>query len=181
MTGEIHNAGDETQAYGNATPQGEGGLTVSNEAMLAYGYDLGGTGEWKVREAFEDEDGWLILDWFGPEDEENGHFAEAAMEQMLTMVGFTETWDTEAYWDRAHEAPKRLSVEIVPHGSNDEPMYVLATQVIPAHQDGLKDVAGLLAVEPWWDERLRTVLSGLGLTPTQREARWLRVQRRHDS
>jgi hypothetical protein len=44
MTSEAHDTGG-----------GEEVLTASAEAVLAYGYDLGGTGEWKVHEALEDE------------------------------------------------------------------------------------------------------------------------------
>lgn len=158
-----------------------GAATTPGDTVFAYGYDLGGGGRWKVLEA--DDDGSLALDWFGYDDEAEDNFVWAAAERMLTVSGCTEPWDTQAYWDCALEAPSRLGVEIVRHGTEDEPMYALAAAVVPVLReqadgpDGAGGGPGRPRVDPAWDDTLRAVLSILQLTPAQGRPGWLLLAR----
>ncbi|MGW1997777.1 hypothetical protein [Embleya sp. NPDC001921] len=158
--------------------------TAPGDTVFVYGYNLGGSGRWDVLEA--DEDGSLALDWYSYDDDED-NFELAAAEQMLTVLGCTEPWDTEAYWACALGAPSRLGVEIIRHRTEHEPMYAwpmyaLATAVVPAPVRQANDADGagsspLLTVDPAWDDTLQSALSVLQMTPAQSTPGWVRVAR----
>lgn len=147
----------------------------STNAMLAYGYDLGGEEEWKVREA--GEYGELpALDWYDPDDEDGDDFQSAAERRLLASVGFTEQWgERDGYFEREEEAKARLGVEFDTHCSGEYPMFLLATKVITVYRGSVEeiDVAELAQVPADWDGKLTAALRALGLTPTQERARWL--------
>jgi hypothetical protein len=149
-------------------------MSTSTNAILAYGYDLGGADDdWKVREA--GEYGELALDWFDAEDDD-ADFITVAEKRLLAASGFTETdWHADGYFDRQREAEARLGVEIESYCSNNFPMYLLAAKVITVRRGYVEtvDPAELTVVPAEWDEKLSAALGVLGLTPLQERARWL--------
>lgn len=148
----------------------------STDALLAYGYDLGGDEGWKLEDC--GEYGELPeLPWL---DENDDDFQSAAERHLLAEIaGFTERWakGSEGYWDREREAKARVGVQFDTYCSGNYPMYLLATKVITVHRGSVKDIdMAELAVEPemnGWDEKLRAALTALGITPQQAEPRWL--------
>jgi hypothetical protein len=151
-------------------------MGVSTDAMLMYGYDLGGDEEWRLREC--GEYGELPpLDWWQESDDEDApDFIGAAERRLLAEVaGFTETdRRADGYFDRKQEAERQLGVEFESHCSGEYPMWVLSAKTITVYRGYLKVITtDTLAVEPEWDQRLRAALDALGLQPTQEQAAWL--------
>lgn len=144
--------------------------TSSGSTLLVYGYDLGGTEEWKVHEADED-DGGLLLDWLSADDLENGYFADAAMEELLSTAGFAGgdplTWESES--------ATRLGVEVTEYRCESHPLggYVLAARVVAATPEQRENPANAPAAAPEEERNLRRALAVLGLTPHQTRAEWL--------
>ncbi|MEU5608421.1 hypothetical protein AB0H03_06635 [Streptomyces sparsogenes] len=151
----------------------------STNAVLAYGYDLGGSDEWKIRES--GEYGELPnLAWYDPENEDGDDFLEAAERRLLAEIaGFTETWsgENEGYFEREREAKDRLGVKFDIYCSGEYPMYLLAAHVTTVWRGDIQviDPARLAAdpAEHGWDDKLQAALTALGITPTQDRARWL--------
>lgn len=148
----------------------------STNAMLVYGYHLGGGDGWELQGL--GEYGELpALDWYDPEDAEGDDFQSAAERKLLAEIaGFTERWspDVDGYWDREREAKARVGVEFDTHCSGEYPMFLLATKVITVYRGSVKEIdpATDLAVEPDWDTKLRAALDALGINPTQEQACW---------
>jgi hypothetical protein len=144
----------------------------STNAMLMYGYHLGGgDGGWELQGLGEYGE-FPELDWYDDD------FQSAAERKLLADIGgFTEEWTSgaEGYWDRKRAAQARVGVEFDTHCSGEYPMYVLATKVITVYRGSVKtiDPAQDLAVQPDWDDKLRAALDVLSLQPTQDQARWL--------
>jgi hypothetical protein len=152
-------------------------MGVSTDAILAYGYDLGGDeGGWKVAGA--GEYGELDLPWLDDEAEDYA-FGEAAMDRILAAAGFTETdYRAEGYYDRKHAAEARAGVEIETYCSGDYPMYLLAAKVHTVARGFIKDAAALLAEADEatlreWDAKLAGAVAALGMTPVQERPTWL--------
>jgi hypothetical protein len=158
----------------------------STNAVLAYGYDLGGDeGEWKIRETDEyggiDASNASTLAWY--DDESDDGFIEQAQRRLLAEIaGFTETWETrqdDDYFKREREAESRLGVEFESYCSGDYPMYVLATKVITVYRGDSKvlDLPALMAepAEHGWDDKLRQACEVLGVTPKQERPGWVLV------
>ncbi|MFE4329685.1 hypothetical protein ACFRQM_09535 [Streptomyces sp. NPDC056831] len=150
----------------------------SANAMLAYGYDLGGEEEWALRDL--GEYGELpALGWYDPETEDDEDFQAAAERRLLAeLASFTEKWDPAdggGYFDRKRAAKARLGVQFDSHCSGEYPMYLLAAQVITVDHGSVEEInpAELLATPPEWDTKLRAALDALGINPTQETARWL--------
>lgn len=149
----------------------------STNAMLVYGYHLGG-----------DESGWEIegvgeygelpdLPWYDPW---NDDFQGAAERHLLAAIaGFTETWtpDNEGYFDRERAAEARIGARFAHHCSADYPMYLLVTKEITAYRgDAVPVDFAELAAEVTHmdaDAKLRAALGALGITPKQQRAQWL--------
>jgi hypothetical protein len=156
-------------------------MGVSTDAILAYGYDLGGEDEWKVREV--DDYGGLLVGTGGwvpdPETEEGYDFIGLAERQLLASAGFTEIYEDgrDGYFGREREAKEALGVEFEAYCSDEYPMHVLAAKVLTAHRGDVQDAAAfILAAEearPEMDAKLRAALEALGVTPVQEEPRWL--------
>lgn len=138
----------------------------STNGILVYGYNLGGSDGFKVREA--GEYGALPDEW-DPGDE---GFSKEAERRLLALAGFTETdWQVEGFYDRKWEAEERLNVKLQEHCSGSYPMYVLAVKVFTARRGDCKAVD--CTVAPEWDGQLQSAIAALGLTPTQGKAQWL--------
>jgi len=149
-------------------------MGTSTDAILAYGYDLGGGDEWKFQEAAKY--GEFELDWYDEESDDD--FTSQAEKHLLASVGFIEEWAPDSgYWDRKKEAEARLGVEIETYCKDDYPMYVLATKVITVSRGDSKvlDLPALMAdpTQNGWDHALRTALTALGITPTQEQPSWV--------
>lgn len=149
----------------------------STDAILAYGYDLGGSDGWKVHDA--GEYGELpALNWYTP-DEDADEFQEAAERQLLTQIaGFTETdWQAEGYFARQREAKALTGVEFETYGSGDYPMLLLAAHVTTVRFGDCEEIDPVdLQQRPErkdWDAKLTAALGALGIRPTQERARWL--------
>ena len=103
-------------------------MGVSTDAILAYGYDLGGGDEWQVREL--DEYGGLIPDTGGrvpdPEVEDDYDLIGLAERHLLDASGFTETYEDgrEGYFGRERAAKEALGVEFETYCSDSSPMYL---------------------------------------------------------
>lgn len=141
----------------------------STDAMLMYGYNIGGQDEWNVQEV--DEWGSLTVDWY-----ENDFQGEAEA-LLLAKVGFTETEYTKGYYDRKRAAEGLVKVKFEVHCSDSYPELVLAAHVITARR-GYPELIDMsqLATHPSiaeWDLSLRQALETLGLTPTQPEPYWI--------
>ncbi|MFV2172294.1 hypothetical protein ACFHW2_12080 [Actinomadura sp. LOL_016] len=152
-------------------------MGTSTNALLIYGYNLGG-GEldWFVAEE-AGQYGQLNTDWWGEDDDRD--FGTAATRRLLDASGFTETYEDgrEGYFSREREAEERLGVKVKSYSSGDYPIYTLAAHVITVHR-GECDLLDLgdLARRPGengWDAKLAAALRALGLTPTQAEPSWL--------
>lgn len=159
----------------------------STNAILAYGYDLGGDEEgWKIREAGEygelpDElpEG---LAWYNPDSDDD--FTTQAEERLLAQIGgFTEKWAPggreSGYFDRKKAAEEQVGVEFESYCSGEFPMYVLAAHVITVYRghSQLIDPAAL-ANDPatqGWDEKLTAAITALGMTPKQEKPGWVLV------
>jgi hypothetical protein len=153
----------------------------STNAVLVYGYNLGGGEiEWLVEEA-NGEFGELHLDWFNEDDEPGENdFIEAAENRLRASVGFTETdWSVDGFYERRREADKRVGVEFESYCSGDYPIYTLAAHVITVHRGDCEqlnlDELARLPRENGWDDKLAAALQTLGLTPKQAEPAWLLV------
>jgi hypothetical protein len=155
----------------------------STNAMLVYGYNLGGEEDWEL-EGLGEYGELPDLPWYDADDE-GGDFQGAAERHLLAaLAGFTEEYPhgqpqetRRAYFDRKTEAEARLGVKFDTHCSGDYPMFLLATKVITVYRGSVKDIdMAALAVEPemnGWDEKLRAAVQALGITPKQERPQWL--------
>ena len=149
----------------------------STDGILAYGYDLGGEDEWKVREA--GEYGELAVDWLpDPETEEDYDVLDLLTTRLLAASGFTETdWEAEGYYRRKDAAEKALGVEIETCCSDDYTLYLLAAKVITVHRGDAKVIGMAALSDPallaGYDAKLASAVAALGITPLQEKPAWL--------
>lgn len=147
-------------------------MGVSTDAILAYGYNLGGCDEWLVEE--QDEDGLLALDWFTDDDDES--FVDAAIVRLMEASGFVETDGLDSYRARI-EAEKNLGVEFVRYCHIDYSGLILAAREIRVYRGDVKVIDPVALsrdpVEGGWDAKLNAALATLGLTPKQERPGWL--------
>ena len=150
----------------------------STDAMLVYGYNLGGEEDWELEglgECGELPD----LPWYDADDGDDDFQGAAERRLLAEIAGFSETWssENEGYFDRERAAKARLGVEFDTHCSGDYPMFLLATKVITVYRGSVKDIdMAALAVEPetnGWNEKLRAAVQALGITPKQERPQWL--------
>lgn len=150
----------------------------STDGILAYGYNLDGSDNWKIREA--GEYGELpTLPWYDPDAEDGDDFQAAAKRRLLAEIaGFTETdWRADGHFARKREAEARLGVKFDTHCSGDYPMLLLAAKIITVYRGHVEeiDMPALTAEAEAesWDDKLTAALRVLGITPTQERAKWL--------
>lgn len=149
----------------------------STDALLVYGYHLGGGDGWEI-EGLGKYGELPALDWYDPEDGDD--FQEAVERRLLAqLAGFTETWDTggEGFYERERAAKARLGVKIETHCSGSYPMYLLIAKGVTAYRGDIEpiDFAELAAEvrDKGADEKLRAALEALGITPKQERPGWL--------
>lgn len=155
----------------------------STDAMLMYGYHLGGDDAgWEVEET--DEYGALDasqIPWVLDEEHEEGtdfDLVEEAGALLMASVGFTETdWRAEGYYDREKAAKAELGVTIKTHCSGVTPMYVLAAHCVTARRGHVDEIdfeaLSREVAEKAADAKLAAALQALGITPKQDNPRWL--------
>ncbi|MGW5130379.1 hypothetical protein [Streptomyces sp. NPDC004135] len=149
----------------------------STNAMLVYGYHLGGgDGGWEL-EGLGEYGELPPLPWYADEDSD---FQEAAERHLLAqLAGFTETWHSgsEGYFERERAAKAQLGVEFETHCSGSYPMYLLIAKGITAYRGEVEpiDFAALAAEveQKGADEKLGAALTALGLTPKQQRPGWM--------
>lgn len=151
-------------------------MGTSTDAILAYGYELGGPEEWHLAEA-SGEYGELVLPWY--DEDSDADFIDAAQKLLSASTGFTEEWSegNDGYFDRKRAAEARLGVVIDCHGHGDFPIYILAAHATTARR-GQSEVINMAALttaatEQAWDAKLAAAIQTLGITPTQDQPRWL--------
>jgi hypothetical protein len=143
----------------------------STNAMLVYGYNLGGDDGWELEGCGEYGE-MPALDWYNPDDPDGDDFQAAAERRLLAEIaGFTEEWsrENEGYFDRERAAKAQLGVEFDTHCSGECPMYLLATKVITVYRGGAKplDLVALdaEAAAKGWNATLEAATRALGITP----------------
>ncbi|WP_329291903.1 hypothetical protein [Streptomyces pseudovenezuelae] len=149
----------------------------STDALLVYGYHLGGGDGWEL-EGLGEYGELPALPWLGDEDDRD--FQDAAERRLLAeLAGFTETWEDgqEGYFSREREAKAQLGVEIETHCSGSYPMYLLIAKGITAYRGDVQPIDfAYLAAEVQQkdaDAKLRAALDALGVTPKQETPSWL--------
>lgn len=152
-------------------------MGMSTNAILVYGYHLGGDdGGWLLENAGEDGE-MPPLDWYDDETEDD--FQEASETRLLaTLAGFTETdWRVDGYFARRQTALDSLGIGLETHCSADYPGYLLVTKRITAYRGDVTaiDFEALHAEAraAGADVKLRAALDALSLKPTQERAQWL--------
>ncbi|WP_435108128.1 hypothetical protein [Nocardiopsis synnemataformans] len=147
-------------------------MGTSTNAILAYGCDLGGEEDWKVREV-DTFGGGLAVGWF---DHEEDHFGTAVENQLLAAAGFTETdWEAHGYHERRRDALATFGVEVVSHCCGSCTEYILTAHertAIRGYPETV-DPVELAVVQGDVDARLSRALTALGLPPTQEAPVWL--------
>lgn len=155
----------------------------STDALLVYGYDLGGDEEWNVPEP-EDQD---------EEDGEDEYgLIERVAAKLLVAAGFNEPDpDPDApysdgpeyrqsphfqWYLRRSAATEALPVQVETHCSSEYPMYLLVAHVIRAWRGHpqFPDLAKLeqqRAAEDW-DRKLAAAIDALGWT-MEGSPRWI--------
>lgn len=155
-------------------------MGTSTDGILAYGYDLGGSGnEWLFAEV-DGEYGPPTMPWFleaTEADDPDGErdYGGLFMDRLLAVHGFTETdWQVDGYWDRKQAAEEALGVELVFHCSGEYPMVILAAKSVTARRGSPK------TIDPEWladvhhaNDRLAWALTALGVTPKATGPAWL--------
>jgi hypothetical protein len=127
----------------------------STNALLVYGYDLGGgDGDWQVQETRSF--GLLDVPWWDQEDDDPS-FLEAAQSR-LREAGVT-------------------GVEVHTHTSQDYPAYLLTVHCTTAYRGTPKrldfDDLTRSQLAGDWDDQLDAAMKALGLTSTQDSPGWL--------
>ena len=153
-------------------------MGMSTSAKLIYGYRLR-----------TEEDGWLVkevhgkdspeyglkLDWLG---EDGDDFQDKAQDRLLAAAGFEDTGyeaDPDAWRARRKEARARVAVTFEIGGYEFSDLFMsVATHCADLGETEQIDPADMLAAaNEDADEKLRTALAVLGLTPTQEQPAWL--------
>lgn len=139
-------------------------MGVSTDALLAYGFDVGGPEDWRVREADGDPN-WTPA-WCDNDEDAGGDVEEAA--SILDTLCLARRWPTVL-----GESAVRLET----HGHPDYPGYLLVAHVMTAYRGTAQvidrsELERLRVVEDW-DGRLNAACKTLGITPVQERPAWL--------
>lgn len=130
----------------------------STDAILAYGYDLGGNeDEWRIKNL--GPCGTLTTPWYDETsddlDEEDSDFADLVEKQLRNV-------------------PAAAGVEIVSHCSSSSPLYILAATHTIARRGYPKVIdAAQVADTAAMDARLAAACAALGIEPADDRPQWL--------
>ncbi|RCG31930.1 hypothetical protein DQ384_05140 [Sphaerisporangium album] len=135
-------------------------------AVLAYGYNLGGS-SWNIAE--KDEYGSPAVPWYNPD---HGDFIRQAEAVLLAAAG------VEADpWDRDEQLKAHFGLKFERYVSWDDAEYMLAAHVISTDWEKTEelDLAALItqAAGEGWDDKLRAAVGVLGITPEQEQPQWV--------
>lgn len=158
----------------------------STNGILAYGYDLGGPEEWKVRE-WDDDSYTLNVPWAPREGDEGDNDADEDEDEESSWEGrltgqIVRAWNVQhgtSYkpgdWSDGEDVLKLAGIELETYCSDSYPMYVLcAADPLTAYRGDAVDTTEKLAADrAQWDEQLSWALQALGLTPKQEKPAWL--------
>lgn len=158
-------------------------MSSSPDAMILYGYPLGGPEGWLLQEA-NGEYGELELPWYGEESSDD--FIGGAEKVLLKANGFEDTYrrdmsepEKNDYFERYHAVEKTIGVKFEMHGSleYDGTPYALRAKgskiSVNWGEHRIINPAVDLAIQPHWAADLKVALLQLGLTPLQAEPEWL--------
>ncbi|MFC6080982.1 hypothetical protein [Sphaerisporangium aureirubrum] len=142
-------------------------MTVPH-AILAYGYDLGGGGEWKITQ--KDEYGTPAVPWY---DSDRDDFIDQATTVLLADAGLADP----SPWNQGEDLKYHLGVKFERYAEWDNPVYVLAAHVINRDWEDteLLDMQALTQQvrDQGWDDKLRHAVETLGITPEQTGPGWI--------
>ncbi|ATY17133.1 hypothetical protein CU254_41900 (plasmid) [Amycolatopsis sp. AA4] len=147
------------------------------DAILAYGYDLGGDERgWKVEET--DDHGHPAIAWHDIDGDKDNFVEEATGRLLAALAGFTETdQHADGYHDRRKAAEKSLDVHIVRHGDPNDTSYALATSSVSVEEGDSMPLNPAELFDPadleLRNRRLAAALAALGITPRQDRPQWL--------
>lgn len=153
-------------------------MSTSTDAILAYGYDLGGeASDWKICDT--GEYGELPeLPWYNPDDEDDDFQSAAERHLLAQLADFTETdWRADGYHERIKEARARVGVTFDTYCHIDHPMRLLAAHTITMSRGYTEiinptDLAAMPAAHDW-DAKLAAAVTALGITPLQARPAWI--------
>lgn len=123
-------------------------MGMSTDAILIYGYNLGGAGEWELKSGV-DEYGEITLPWVTQEKLDDDGFEQCVADE-LKKHGIT-------------------GVTVESHCSVDYPMYVIGVNAVRAYR-GYPKIITRPTVTPAEAEELSRALHVLGLEPQQETA-----------
>lgn len=156
-------------------------MSTHTNALLVYGYDLGGPGELKLAEAQASDTnpyGYFKTDWFDEENEdppEDEDIFDVMTRQLYAAIPGVPPVEHA----RACEEPvkEHFGVWLEMHAHFEEPAYILAAHREEAFRGYPQplDLAALNAEAGTgaWDAKLAEALRALGITPTQERPGWL--------
>jgi hypothetical protein len=132
--------------------------------MLVFGYDLGDMPEFVGLDSDVESPIWWIDD---DEDEDSPDFGTAAHRRLLDVSGFIERWSegVDGYFEREEAASEALGVEVLQHGSDEAPQWLLVAKSFTAGWGDpevvrLPDLAHGIGQ---WEQRLVWAVDALGL------------------
>lgn len=139
-------------------------MGTSTDAILAYGFNLGGLDKGISFKGFDDGD---MPEWA------EGDFDEAVHKRLLASVGFDEKWskENEGFFARKREAERLLRVELVYHCSSEYPMYILSAKAFSANRGYPVTVDFNIPADA--DKHLQEAAEVLELDLGNRTPRWL--------
>jgi hypothetical protein len=146
----------------------------SLDAILAYGYDLGGSESGWLFNKLEEEYTSPKLDWF--DFDKDSDFIAACEKRLFASVGFDDSsYSIPGYGERRKVAETRLGVEFVYYGYEYGGSILSASKTNTYYGVKLLDLASLVAdaLVGDWDEKLANACRVLGVTPNQEKPGWL--------
>lgn len=154
-------------------------MGVSTDALLVYGFNLGGIEDaegWQIREV--DEDGDPTASWYTtPEDAEEVDFIEQAEIRLLVAHGLTGRWSDDDYHERKREAQQHCGVTFERHCSDSCTMYLMVAMDWTANRGYPVKIEPAHLADPellyHCRGNLARALDILGITPTQDEPGWI--------
>lgn len=134
-------------------------MGISTNAILAYGYDLGGDDAgWKLEGL--NRHGEFKSDWYDADRD----LAEAMIHRLAVAHGVASA-DPDSYINES-ELKEVSGVEFVTYQHHEFSAYVLATTDVTAHRGESKRIESL-DVPEGSDEKLRAAVEAIGIKPTE--------------
>lgn len=154
-------------------------MSISTDALLVYGYDLGASDDVRIKEA-NGEYGEVQAPWWNSGSVDMNGEPENVFDAMMRILcvaahGAAPTWP----WQRNDVVHEHYGARMVMHCSDEYPMYILAAHSIIAYRGDVErlDLVKLidLSARKRWDDKLHTAINVLGIHPQQEKPMWLLV------